>query len=29
MSHQRLAYTTFLIPQYDEAIAFFTQALRW
>jgi predicted enzyme related to lactoylglutathione lyase len=26
---RRLAYTTLLVPNYDEAIAFFTQVLRW
>jgi catechol 2,3-dioxygenase-like lactoylglutathione lyase family enzyme len=29
MSSQRLVYTALLVPHYDEAIAFFTQALRW
>jgi catechol 2,3-dioxygenase-like lactoylglutathione lyase family enzyme len=29
MPSQRLAQTTLLVPDYDEAIAFFTQALRW
>ncbi len=29
MSSQRLAHTALLVPDYDQAIAFFTQALRW
>ncbi len=29
MTRQRLVCTALLVPQYDEAIAFFTQVLRW
>jgi predicted enzyme related to lactoylglutathione lyase len=29
MSRQRLVHTALLVPDYDEAIAFFTQVLRW
>ena len=28
MTHQ-LVYTSFLVPDYDEAIRFFTQGLQW
>jgi predicted enzyme related to lactoylglutathione lyase len=29
MPRQHLVYTALLVPDYDEAIAFFTHALRW